>query len=275
MVSDDPGSGQLYAIQARKPIAALRRATPGITIEIRWCPAHKGVVGNEKADEWGKIAAEEPDTRGAEWLSYSDRKEVRTYPRSLANLKREISGKKWAEARQWAGGRTSRKKYRIPESHKPDGAVARSTKRLALRYYQLKTGHARTGQYLHWAKVRPTIQCWWCQCPSQTRNHLFKVRPEWKMQQKVLWAEVQNETGRWKSRWVDRDLLADGCGRVTFPYVLFFFRGRARFPFVLSLCYFLCSFLGSRYSFVGQAWAEGKRGACNEPPRTDCGQETG
>ena len=47
-----------------------------------------------------------------EWLSYSDRTEVRTMPlpRSLANLKREISEKKWAEVRQWAGGRTSKTK---------------------------------------------------------------------------------------------------------------------------------------------------------------------
>jgi len=29
------------------------------------------------------------------------------------------------------------------------------------RYYQPKTGHSRTGQYLHWAKVRPDAQCWW------------------------------------------------------------------------------------------------------------------
>jgi len=52
-----------------KHIAALRRARPGIIIEIRWCPAHKGITGNEKVDEWVKIAAEEPDTRGLEWLS--------------------------------------------------------------------------------------------------------------------------------------------------------------------------------------------------------------
>jgi len=26
----------------------------------------------------------------------------------------------------------------------------------------------------------------------------------------ILWAEVQKETGRWKSRWRIRDLLADG-----------------------------------------------------------------
>jgi len=66
MASDEPGPGQIYVLQARKHIAALRRARPGIIIEIRWCPAHKGVEGNEKADEWAKVAAEEPDTRGVE-----------------------------------------------------------------------------------------------------------------------------------------------------------------------------------------------------------------
>jgi len=91
-----------------------------------------------------------PDTHGVEWLNYLDRTEVRPtpLPRSLANLKREISEKKWVEARRWAGGRTSKKKYKMPKSHRPDDAVAGSTKRLASRYYQLKAGHARTGQYL-------------------------------------------------------------------------------------------------------------------------------
>jgi len=70
-------------------------------------------------------------------------------PRSLANLKREIPEKKWLEARRWAGGRASRKKYKMPESHKPDNTIAESTKRPVSRYYQLKTGHARTGQHLH------------------------------------------------------------------------------------------------------------------------------
>jgi len=81
-------------------------------------------------------------------------------PRSLANLKREIS-EKWAETRQWAGGRTSKKKYRMSKSQRPDGAVAGSTKRLAFRFYQLKRGHCLTGQYLNWTKNRPTPQCWW------------------------------------------------------------------------------------------------------------------
>ena len=60
-------------------------------------------------------------------------------------------------------------------------------------------GHARTGRYLHWAKVRPSAQCRWCQWPSQTRDPLFMVCPEWKVQQKILRAEVQKETRRWRA----------------------------------------------------------------------------
>jgi len=90
------------------------------------------------------------------------------------------------EARRRAGGRASRKKYRLPESHKPDGTVAGSTKRLASRYYQLKAGHYHAGQCLHWAKARPTAQCWWCHCPSRTRVRLFKVCPEWEMRRRIL-----------------------------------------------------------------------------------------
>jgi len=73
MASDEPGPGQQYAIQARKWIAKLRAARPDIHIEIRWCPAHRGVLCNEKADEWARQAAEEPDARGVEWLGYGDR----------------------------------------------------------------------------------------------------------------------------------------------------------------------------------------------------------
>jgi len=78
---------------------------------VRWCLAHKGVAGNEKADEWANIGAAKPGTRGVEWPNFPAQTEVRgaPLPRSLANLKREITEKKWAEARQWAGGRTSKK----------------------------------------------------------------------------------------------------------------------------------------------------------------------
>jgi hypothetical protein len=49
---------------------------------------------------------------------------------------------KWAEARRWAGGRVTGKKYKLPSKQRPDGTVAGSTKGLASRFYQLKTGHS-------------------------------------------------------------------------------------------------------------------------------------
>jgi len=155
-------------------------------------------------------------------VSCSDRTDVRAMPlpRSLANLKREISEKKWSEARQWSGGRTCKTKYRMPNSQQPDGAVAGSTKRLASGFYQLKTGHCLTGQYLHWTKNRATPQCWWCRYLTQTRDHFLKECPEWKPQQKILWVEVKKETGGWKDRWKIRDLLADErCGRAVLDFL--------------------------------------------------------
>jgi len=61
-------------------------------------------------------------------------------PRSLANLKREILEKKWVEAHHWTVVWTSKTKYCMPNSPKPDGMVADSTKRLASRFYQPNRG---------------------------------------------------------------------------------------------------------------------------------------
>jgi len=41
-------------------------------------------------------------------------------------------------------------------------------------------------------------QCWWCRCQKQTRDNTFKVCPEWKGQQKILWGEALKESGRRK-----------------------------------------------------------------------------
>jgi len=39
-------------------------------------------------------------------------------------------------------------------------------------------------------------------------------------QQKILWAEVRKATGRWKSRWKIRDLLADErCGQAVLDFL--------------------------------------------------------
>jgi len=72
-------------------------------------------------------------------------------PRSLANVKRGFSEQRRKDARNWAKkqlARTRNRKYRPSEKAKPDQTIAKAKKRLASRFYQIKTGHCLTGQYL-------------------------------------------------------------------------------------------------------------------------------
>ena len=91
MASEEPDPSQMYARSKRESISQCC-AGLGQTSSSR---SDKGASGNEKADEWAKLAAEEPDARGAE-------AHVMPLLMSLAHLNREISEKKWAEVKQWA-----------------------------------------------------------------------------------------------------------------------------------------------------------------------------
>ena len=164
IASEEPGTAQQYAWQARKWIAKLRERDRNVRIEFHWCPAHSEVAGNEEADKWAKQAAEEPGARGVEWMGYKNRYGRRPMPppRSLANLKREISERNWEEAWTWSKKRVRGRKYQMPKTMHQNNMVARGPKRLAGRYYQLKTRHCRTGQYLKWTKNSNTAKCGWC-----------------------------------------------------------------------------------------------------------------
>jgi len=145
MTHDEPGPGQTHAIQARQAIADLRRREPAIEIEVNWCPAHKGIPGNEVADRWAKLVASEPDEHGVEWLMRADGTRMTQRPTSLAHLRRRASEKKWPEARSWCERRNLNQGYVLRKRGKPDPTPARAEKRTASRFYQLKSGHALTG----------------------------------------------------------------------------------------------------------------------------------
>jgi hypothetical protein len=42
-----------------------------------------------------------------------------------------------------------------------------------VRFYQLKTDHYLTGQFLMWTKKQSTAK-WWCPYTTQTREHFSK-----------------------------------------------------------------------------------------------------
>jgi len=99
-------------------------------------------------------------------------------------------------------------------------------KKLASRFYQLEMGHCLTGQYLLWTARRPDAKCWWCQYKTQTREHLFKNYPQWKSQQKTLWATILEEARKCPGLVHTRDrtkiaeLFADErCSKATLDFL--------------------------------------------------------
>jgi len=117
------------------------------------------------------------------------------------------------------GDRREAKSLRLGAEQQPDRTVAGSSKRLASGIYQLKTGQCLTGQYLNWTRSWASAQSWWWPYRTQTREHVFELCPEWKAQQKILWAEVQRETGRGESRFTIREVLGDTrCNQSSLPF---------------------------------------------------------
>jgi len=66
----------------------LRKTRPGSSFELRWCPAHEGVEGNERADKEAKLPAEEPEGQVSR-LDDTDHYGRRgmLLPRSIANIR--------------------------------------------------------------------------------------------------------------------------------------------------------------------------------------------
>jgi len=191
-------ASQMHALQARKRTAALRGARLDITIKIRWCPAQGGCRGQTRCRRtrhpWDGITR----VFGPGGVGHNAAPQVSRTPQER-DFGEEV-------------GRTPGNKYRMPSRQKSDNTAAGSSDRLASRFYQLKTGHCLTGQYLQWTRNRPTAQYWWCRYRAQTRGHLLKAYPQRKAQQKIPWAEVREESGRGKSRFKVRNLLAQPGG---------------------------------------------------------------
>ncbi len=154
---------------------------------ILWVPAHAGVEGNEVADGMAKEAAEN--------RTHAVPDEIR-WQASLPHLARQATEDKVKATSQWISDHVH------PECqyHPPSGtglckALRRTRKSTAQRYYQLLSGHAAIGSFLHDRMTGPqrleSDECWWCRCGKrQTRHHLFTECRAWAPQIKELWKRI-------------------------------------------------------------------------------------
>ena len=89
-------------------------------------------------------------------------------------------------------------------------------KKLAARFYQLKTGHCLTGHYLQWTTRRPDAECWWCNYKPHTESICSRTARSWKASR----AAVREETGRGKDRFKISELFAgERCSKANLDFL--------------------------------------------------------
>ena len=163
----------------------------GCTVTIRWSLAHKGVEGNERADQAAKEVAELPPlraTRGRFSLAYLGRGvSERTTRRWMEDTRARMSG-------------SGRGAFRVPDREARPGIrplLGTAKKRVASRFFQLLSGHAMIAPFLkeRWGWT-DTDKCWWCEGGRQSRGHLFKECKAWEKEIRELWMAVGSIPGK-------------------------------------------------------------------------------
>ena len=204
--TDAIGPGQSSGIAATEGCSRVMPRDNETT--VRWVPAHHGVPGNEKADEYTKAAAEgeRPDITVPDELRWET---------SLSHMARVATEARSRRTKQWISERLGdpRRKYRPPPGRGVKRRLLRRTpKHIAGRYYQLLSGHAAIGPYLK-DKIHKVDddRCWWCGGGKrQTRHHLFTECRAWAPQIRKLWRDIGKAQG-WRHprapsvRWLWRE----------------------------------------------------------------------
>jgi len=187
ITSDVPGPGQRQAVaigQLAYDIWGQRR----VSVQFWWVPSHAGTAGDEKADEWAKMAVR--NERGLVQLPYE------LSSTSLAHLKRGITKQKWVEACSWMESRLSKPTHTY---HGGGCGQTRCRPKLAKRWPRGSTSSGRGTPSSGRTGKRASDACWWCdRGVKQSRESLFKMCTNWKFQQAILWAEVRRKTKKRK-----------------------------------------------------------------------------
>ncbi|KAA8899109.1 hypothetical protein FN846DRAFT_752558, partial [Sphaerosporella brunnea] len=115
---------------------------------------------------------------------------------SLAFIKRHLTHAKWAASRRWTQKRTTKgNSYVPPKKIQPDPALFSAPKGIASRLMQLRTGHALISTYCKKRHIGGVTDdtCRWCKRYPESREHLFRHCPRWRMERKDLEAAVKKE----------------------------------------------------------------------------------
>ena len=90
--------------------------------------------------------------------------------------------------------------------------LSNTSKKYAMRYFQLKVGHGAIETFLARIGAVETPECWWCGAQEQTVINLYTECRTWRKEQRKLKRELGQQGINWQPRperrWLGR-LLAD------------------------------------------------------------------
>ena len=177
-----PGPGQALAIQAHA--IAKRLHTQGRQPTIQWVPGHAGVEGNEKADQVAKQAASKPPGKGPKEISLAFACRART---EAITAQRQ----RWLTEKLSKRSQQGQRIYRPQKNWQLDPTAAAASKHLASRYFQLKSGHAVIGAYLHQVRAQEDATCKGCGSSRETIHHLLFECRKWRHQRNKLYKDLE------------------------------------------------------------------------------------
>lgn len=161
-------SGQVYLVGCMDLIRQL--ANRGIRTELRWIPAHQGVLGNDTVDGHAKEAAQGPE---------NPQNPLNRYVRLAAAAKRRLRREAKIEwERAWAIEKTSRPTRRLIETPTRKtleywSGIRKATTSILM---QLRTGRIGLGAYLARINRRDSARCD-CDLGNQTVAHVLLECP--------------------------------------------------------------------------------------------------
>jgi len=168
-----PSAGHNIFDTIHKSIMTLQKKHAGIKIKIKWVPGHKGVEGNEKADEEAKKAITDGSSPADKLPKLLRKKLLYTKSAMVQAYGEKLKGRAqraWMTS-QWYN--RMKKTDPMTPSNKYLKLITPLPRKLTSTLLQLRTGHVPLAKHLHHIRKADSLTCPACQQAKETIQHFL------------------------------------------------------------------------------------------------------